>query len=411
MQRGYVFRLIPTHEQEQYFWNASGAARFIYNWALETKQKAYNEQNISLSGYDLCKMLTQLKKKPDYAWLNEIHNKVLKKAVLDCSDAFDRMFKGKSRHPKFKSKRNTTPSFYIETSIQNKGMILKSDGTLEEKCNSYIKFFNDNTVQLSGIGRVRLSNNAKNWNLPYLTENNIKVCNGRIKFDGLHWNLSFSLDVPEQHIKTTEEVIGIDLGIKDTAICSDNTVYKNINKTSERIKKLEKRKKRYQRCISRKYEANKIKDTSGKTKYIKTNNIKKLEKKTAKIDRTLKNIRKTYNHKISREIVNKRPKAIVMENLNIRGMMKNKHLSKAIQQQCLYELKTYIKYKAESQGTLFIEAPRNYKSTQTCSQCGSIQKMNLSQRTYICPICGHTEDRDLNASHNLQNYGLSLLQA
>ena len=411
MQRGYIFRLIPTHEQEQYFWNASGAARFIYNWALETKQKAYREQNISLSGYELCKLLTQLKKDPAYTWLNEIHNKVLKKAVLDCDDAFNRTFKGQNRFPKFKSKKTTTPSFYIETDIESKGVIITEDGNLEEKCNNKIKFFEDNTVQLSGIGRVRLSNNAKRWNLPYLTKNNIKACNGRIKYDGEHWNLSFSLDIPQRKAELTDEIIGIDLGVKDTAICSDNTVYTNINKTSERIKKLEQRKKRYQRRISRKYEANKIKDnTTGKFKYTKTNNIKKLEKKTAKIDRTLKNIRKNYNHNISREIVNKKPKAIVMENLNIKGMLKNKHLSKAIQQQCLYELKMYIKYKAESQGTRFVEAPRNYKSTQTCSQCGAVQKMSLNQRTYTCPTCNLKIDRDLNASYNLRNHGLNLLQ-
>lgn len=410
MQRGYMFRLIPTKEQEQYFWKASNAARFIYNWALAERNRIYTEQGISISGYDMCKILTQLKRKPEYQWLNEIHNKVLTKSVLDCNDAFEKMFKGQNRFPKFKSKKTTTPSFCIETSIENKGIVITEDGNLVDRCYAKIKFLHDNTVNLSGIGKVRLSNNAKDYNLWYLTENNIPVCNGRVKYDGEHWNLSFSVDIPQKKAELTDEVIGIDVGIKDTAILSNRVVYKNINKTSSHIKQLEKRKKRYQRQISRKYEMNKVKDAStAKFKYVKTNNIKKLEKKAAKIDETLADIRKTYNHQISREIVNQNPKMIVIENLNIKGMMKNKHLSKAIQQQNLYQLKTFIKYKAKSQGTKFVEAPRNYKSTQTCSKCGAVQKMSLNQRVYKCPVCGHIEDRDLNASHNLQNYGKSLL--
>lgn len=186
MQRGHVFRLIPTKEQEQYFWKASNAARFIYNWALAERKRIYTEQGISISGYDMCKLLTQLKKEPEYQWLNEVHNKVLKKSVLDCSDAFDRMFKGQNRFPKFKSKKTTTPSFYIETSIENKGIVITEDGNLVDKCNAKIKFLHDNTVNLSGIGKVRLSKNAKNYNLWYLTENNIPVCNGRVKYDGEH---------------------------------------------------------------------------------------------------------------------------------------------------------------------------------------------------------------------------------
>ena len=152
-------------------------------------------------------------------------------------------------------------------------------------------------------------------------------------------------------------------------------------------------------------------EQTGKVKFVKTNNIKKLEKKVARIGRKLANIRKTYNHQISREVVNRKPQMVVMEDLNIKGMLKNKHLSKAIQQQNLYQLKAFIKYKAESQGSNFIEAPRNFKSTQICSECGAVHKLSLNQRTYKCNICGHIEDRDMNSAHNLQNYGLNLLRA
>lgn len=412
MMRGFSFRLIPNKEQEEYLWKASNAARFIYNWSLAEKKRLYTEEGISLSGYEMCKLLTQLKKQPEYQWLNEIHNKVLKKAVLDCDDAFTRMFKGQSRFPRFKSKKTSIPSFYIETSIENKGAVLLENGTIEYKSIPKIKFDHTNKVKLSGIGWIQLSNNAKRYKLWALTENLIPISNGRVKFDGKYWVLTFAVDIPNPRKQLTDEVIGIDLGVKDTAICSNEIIYKNINKTSNNIKRLEKRKKHYQRQISRKYEMNKvINPDTGKEKFIKTNNIKKLEDKTKRIDKRLRNIRKTYNHQISREIVNRLPKAIVMEDLNIKGMMKNRHLSKAIQQQNLYQLKTFIKYKSESQGTRFIEASRTFKSTQLCSKCGAVNKMNLNQRTYICPECGHIEDRDLNAAHNLENYGISLLQA
>ena len=412
MQRGYQFRLIPTKQQEDYFWQASGAARFIYNWALAEKVRIYKEQGLSISGYDLCKLLTQLKKEPDYQWLNTIHSKALKQSILDCSDAFDRMFKGQNRFPKFKSKKTTTPSFSVDTHIVNLGMKLLPDGTIKDVTYPCIKFFHDNTVQLLGIGVVKLSNHAEDFNPWYLTEHTIPVYNGRIKYDGKYWILTFSVDIPQKKEQLTDEVIGIDLGVKDTAILSNTKVYPNINKKSKHIKRLERRKRRYQRQLSRKYEANKTlnQDTS-RFKYNKTNNIKKLEKKVSTIDRKLANTRKTYNHQISKEIVKQKPKAIVMENLNIKGMMKNRHLSKAIQQQNLYQLKQFIRYKAESQGTKFIQVPRNFKSTQLCSNCGASHKMNLRQRIYTCPVCGHTEDRDLNAAHNLQNYGINLLQA
>lgn len=412
MFKGYSFRLIPTKEQEEYFWKAANAARWTYNWALAEHKRIYTEQGLHVSGYNMCKLFTQLKKEPEYHWLNEVHNKVLNQAILDCDDAFKRMFKGQCRFPKFKSKKNTTPSFYIDTSVESRGFIINNDGTLEEKRTNRIKFFHNNTVQLSGIGKVRLSDDTKKYGLWYLTENYIPVSNGRVKFDGEHWNLTFSLDIPQRKVELTDEVIGIDLGIKDTAICSNGIVYKNINKTSANIKKLEKRKKRYQRQISRKYEMNKeVDEETGKKRFVKSNNIKKLEQKTARIDKKLKNIRKTYNHQISREIVNRKPQMIVMEDLNVKGMMKNKHLSKAIQQQNLYQLKSFIKYKSENQGTKFIEAPRNFKSTQICSKCGAEHKMPLSQRTYKCNVCGHIEDRDMNSAHNLEKYGLSLLQA
>lgn len=400
MYKGFVIRLIPTKSQLEYFWKASNAARFIYNWSLSERKRLYEEENISETGYGMCKRLTQLKKQPEYSWLNEVHNKVLKKSVLDCDEAFKRMFNKQSRYPKYHSRKRTTPSFYIESDITEQLVVV--NGEVETEYIQKIKFSRTNTVKLSGIGEVKLCKSAIEYGFWYLTEHHIPIYNCRVKFDGKYWNLCFSVELPNIKCQLTDEIIGIDLGIKNTVICSTGEVYGNINKTNKNIKLLEKRKKRYQRRISRKYESNK----QGK-KFKKTKNIIKLENKTRQIDRKLSNIRKTYNHQVSRAIVKRKPKTIVMETLNLKGMMRNKHLSKSIQQQNLYQLKQFIKYKAENQGTQFIEAPKNYKSTQLCSSCGSLHKISLSTRVYKCPLCNLVIDRDLNSAYNLRNYGIT----
>jgi len=204
-------------------------------------------------------------------------------------------------------------------------------------------------------------------------------------------------------VKLTDESIGIDVGIKDFAICSNGMIFKNINKTPL-VKKLEKRLRRLQRKISRKYELNK----EGR-KFVKTSNIIKLEKKLEKqirlLHRKLSNIRNNHLHQATTKIVKTKPSRVVMETLNIKGMMKNKHLSKAIAQQGLYEFKRQIQYKCEFYGIKFIEADKWYPSSKTCSECGHVKtKLSLSERTYICEECGAIIDRDFNASINLSRY-------
>ena len=242
MYKGFCIRLIPTREQAEYFWKASNAARFIYNWSLEERKRLY-EEGISETGYGMCKRLTILKKQEEYSWLNEVHNKVLKRAVLDCDESFKKFFKGKSRFPKFHSRKKTTPSFYVESEIVEK-MLASSDGTVETKKTPKMRFSRENTVTLSKIGKVRLSKSAKEYGLWYLTEHAIPISNARVKYDGKYWNLTFAVEIPTRQEKLTEEVIGIDLGVKDTAICSNGKVYNNVNKKNKNIAKLEKRKKR-----------------------------------------------------------------------------------------------------------------------------------------------------------------------
>ena len=198
--------------------------------------------------------------------------------------------------------------------------------------------------------------------------------------------------------------VGIDLGIKDLAICSDNHTYKNINKTKE-VKRLKKRKRRLQRKVSRKYELNK----KGVC-YNKTSNIIKLENQLLKLNHRLTNIRHNYLHQVTTEIINRKPMFIALEDLNVKGMMKNKHLAKAIQEQCFYEFRRIITYKAEWNNIKVIIVPRFYPSSKTCSECGAINKgLKLSDREWVCQECGVIHDRDYNASVNLMKYGQSIV--
>ena len=189
------------------------------------------------------------------------------------------------------------------------------------------------------------------------------------------------------------------------AICSDSNIYKNINK-SQKVKQLVKKKRRLQRSISRKYEKNK---KGGN--YCKTSNIIKSEKELLKLNHRLANIRQNYIHKTTSKIVNKKPMFIVLEDLAVMNMMKNRHLSKAIQEQCWYEFYRQIQYKSSWNNIKFIEADRFFPSSKLCSSCGCINKnLKLSDRIYICPDCGNEIDRDYQASLNLKQYGENVLQ-
>lgn len=383
VMRGIKFTLIPTEEQEEYFKNAANTARWAYNFALAAKIEYYEKTGKNLKEGEIRKMITELKNTDkNYRWLWEVSNNVTKQAVKDCDRAFTNFFRGNARFPKFKKKRRCKDSFYVEK--------LK-----------FLKIGNKAYVKIEKLDSlILLSKEASKASIHLL---NGRCLNPRISFNGRRWELSVSINLPMQLKELKDEVIGIDLGVKNTIVCSDGTVYENINKINKNLKKLEKKKKKLQRKISRKYEMNKDGD-----KYIKTKNIEKEEKKLLRICNRISNIRKDYNHKISRKIVNKLPKAIVMEDLNIKGMLKNRHLAKAIQEQNFNRLIQYIKYKAESQGTLFILADRNFKSTQLCSNCGRVHKMSLGDRIYMCE-CGLVIDRDLNSALNLKKYGENYL--
>ena len=233
---------------------------------------------------------------------------------------------------------------------------------------------------------------------------NCKYTNPRIKYDGLNWYLTVGIEYEDSTNFSLNNGIGIDLGIKDLAVCSDGNKYQNINKT-QKVKKLEKQKRRLQRNISRSYEKNK----QGK-EYRKTNNVIKKENKLLKLNHRLTNIRHDHLHKTTSEIIKREPSFICIEDLNVSGMMKNRHLSKVVQQQGFYEFRRQIEYKSAWNNIPVIIADRFFPSSKLCSCCGSIKKdLKLSDRIYKCE-CGNVIDRDFQAALNLKRYGENVLK-
>ena len=380
-------QLRPNNKQLTKLFQYAGCSRFAYNWTLTKEQENYKQGNKFLSDNELRKEFTKMKKLDEYKWLNDISNNVIKQAIKDACNSYKRFFKGQTKYPKFKSKKHSKQSFYQDNvKIQ----------------------FTDTHVKVEGFSTSRKKNKQKlNWiklcekgRIP----TNCKYMNPRFVFDGLHWWLTVSIEVKENNDIPTNKGIGIDLGLKDLAVCSDGNTYKNINKTNK-VKKLEKRKRRLQRSISRKYEMNKEGE-----RYKKTSNIVKREKELLKLSRRLTNIRHNHLHQITSEIVKRKPSFICIEDLNVSGMMKNKHLSKVIQQQGFYEFRRQIEYKSKWNNILVIIADRFFPSSKLCNCCGMINKdLKLSDRVYKCD-CGNIIDRDYQASLNLKQYGENVLK-
>ena len=382
-------RLKPTTEQEILFRKSAGVSRWAYNFFLGENERIYREYidngkigKKSISEGDVRKYINNVLKPTTHSWLKEVGSNVMKQGVKDASLALQRYFKGLSGKPKFKSKHKDRPSFYVNYESLSR----KQGGFQGEK-----------------IGFVKTSEA-----LPKLNKNE-KYSNPRITFNGKYWYLSVGYEVQENTVELTDESLGIDLGVKDLAICSNGKVYKNINKT-QRVKNLEKKLKREQRKLSRKIENNIQSYKSNRNPIYKRplkecQNVQKQNRLIRNIHRKLANIRQNYLHQTTTEIVKTKPSRIVMESLNVSGMMKNKHLSKAIQQQKFYEFKRQIEYKSKLNGIEFIQVDKFYPSSKTCSCCGNIKKdLKLSDRMYKCDVCGLVIDRDYNASINLANY-------
>lgn len=373
--RNVKLLLIPTKEQRQAFYDSAYYSDLMYNQALQWNIDFYKEEGKFYSRYDLINMLPDFKQ--DNPEFSSVDSYVLKDAVTNLRVAFSRRKSG-SGFPRFK-KIGRTSSF----------------GVRGDRLKVY-----QNIVQIPSIGKVRCKH--CHWLTRTKSDDDlasIKYHNPHIKFDGKYWFLIFGVDVDIVSDTTTEEVVGIDLGIKNTIYTSNGVCELNINHT-RKIINLSKRKKRLQRKVSRKYELNK----DGK-EYIKTKNIKKLERQVCLIDRKLHNIRENYIHTITNKIINQFPKRIMLEDLKVKNMMKNKHLSRAIQEQQFYRIRQLLIEKAKNTQAVEVGIiPTNFPSSKRCSRCGSIKKnLKLSDRIYVCGTCGLVIDRDYNASINIRD--------
>ena len=364
-------QLKPNNKQNSLLFQCAGTARFAYNWTLNQQQKNYEAGNKFLSDNDLRKQLTQLKK-TEFPWLYQYSNNIAKQAVKDACEAYKKFFKKLADKPRFKSRKRSKPAFYHDN--------IKLKVT-------------EKHVQLEKIGKVKLTEFGR---IPP----NSKYSNPRISYDGLNWYISVGIEMGDMTInKPVTEPIGIDVGIKDLAVISTGKVYKNINKTKS-VKKSNKRLKRLQKQASRQYDKNYKNKIKGKGK-----NLLKLEKQINKTYKRLTNIRTNHLHQATFALVKTKPEYIVIEDLNVKGMMNNRHLAKAIAEQKLYEFKRQLEYKCLWYGVELIKADRFYPSSKTCCKCGNIKKdLKLSDRVYKCSECSNTIDRDLQAAINLKNY-------
>ena len=299
-------RIYPTETQVQKLWQSVGTTRFIYNWTLSRQEENYKNGGKFIKDGELRKEITQLKK-TELTWLSEVSNNIPKQAVKDACNAYKKFFNKLSEKPKFKSRKKSRDSFY------NDPIKLK---------------VKENMILIEKIGWVKIKEQ-----IPI----GVKYTNPRISFDKKYWYISIGIEKESEKEELTDISLGIDLGLKELAVCSDGTKFKNINKTKI-VRKTEKKLKRLQRKVSNKYEKNKI-VKGGSCQYIKTRNTEKLEKRIQLIHRRLKNIRNNHLHQVTTSIVKTKPYRIVMEDLNISGMMKNKHLSDKIRKQCFYEFR------------------------------------------------------------------------
>ena len=393
LYRGIKIRLLPTPDQEILFKKCAGVARWAYNYFLSENQRTYKETGKGISAGEVHKSIKTLKK-TTHPWLKEVSNKIIHIAISEAEKALLNFFKGISGYPKFKSKRKSQPKFYTRDESLRK----VPGGFKGEK-----------------LGFIRTSKP-----LPDLPSDQKHYINPRIKYDEKYWYLSFNIKTEVKQVSLTDEVIGIDLGIKELAVLSNGKKYHNINKT-KKVRLLEKRLRREQRRLSKKYLMNtdhydttsvigkdgklhQSRKPSYKRPLYECSNINRQVEIIRHIYRKLANIRQNHIHQTTAEIVKTKPFRIVMEDLSVKNLMKNRHLAKSIQNQKWYEFIRQISYKCENYGIEFRQVPRFYASSKICSKCGNKKELKLSDRTYICDECGLVIDRDLNAAINLMNY-------
>lgn len=378
--------LKPTKQQIQKINQSLGICRWLYNTYLAKNQSLYQDfkdgkldkKKAFISANDFDKYINnEIKVLDEYKWINDCGSKARKRAICNAELAFKKFFKGEAQFPRFKKKGKSKVGLYFPKNN-------RTDWKIERH---RINIPTLKWTRLKEFGYIPIE---------------AKVINGIVTQQAGKYYVSIVCEVEKvKNNKIKTEPIGIDLGIKDFAIVSNGIVKKNINKTS-RVKKLEKKLKREQVRLSRKYESLKKPNKTRKGEATRQN-IHKQIAKVQRLHQTLTNIRTDYINKCIAEIVEQKPSSVTIEDLNVKGMMKNRHLSKAVAQQKFYEFRVKLTNKCKQNDIELRVADRWYASSKLCSCCGNIKKdLKISDRVYVCDVCGLIIDRDLQASINLR---------
>ena len=375
--KSFKTEINPTEEQKIKIHKTIGTCRYIYNFYLFHNKELYTLGKKFMSGKSFSVWLNNdyLPNHPEYSWIREVSSKSVKHSIEDACTAFSRFFHHQSGFPRYKKKGRSDVKMYF---VRNN----PKDCLCER-----------HRIKIPTLGWVRLKEKGY---IPTSKDGYI-VKSGTISMKAGRYYVSALVEVTDPvRDSCFSDGIGIDLGLKNLAILSNGTVYRNINKTA-RIRKLEKQLRRAQRKLSRKYENLKKGEPTQKA------NIRKQKLKVQKLHQRLENIRTDYINKTISEIAKTKPSHITVEDLNVSGMMKDRHLSKAVASQKFYEFRTKLKIKCEEFGIELRIVSRWYPSSKTCHCCGHIKKdLKLSDRVYRC-VCGYTEDRDFNAALNLRD--------
>ena len=376
--KSFKTEINPSKEQIIKINKTIGACRYIYNFYLAHNKELYDKGDKFMSGKSFSVWLNNeyLPDNPDKLWIKEVSSKSVKKSIEDGYTAFTKFFKHQSSFPKFKKKDKSDVKMYF----------VKTDAKSTIWCERH-------RIKIPTLGWMKLKEKGY---IP-TTKDGYVIKSGTVSKKADRYYVSVLVEISDTNIvNNNNDGIGIDLGLKDFVIISNGKTYKNINK-SRKVKKLEKQLRREQRCLSRQYEYLKKGESTQRA------NIQKQKLKVQKLHHRLDNIRTDYINKTIAEIVKTKPSYITIEDLNVSGMMKNRHLSKAVASQKFYEFKTKLKGKCDDNNIELRIVDRWFPSSKLCHCCGSIKKdLKLSDRIYKCN-CGYVEDRDLNASLNLRD--------
>ena len=369
MLKAVKIRLYPTDEQVVFINKQLGCCRVVYNECLAYRKESYEKEHKSISPSDAIKHIVDLKQEKE--WLKEAHSKVLQQSVRDMNQAYDNFFKLHKGYPKFKAKKDYNQScrFPKDAFIGIRGNridLIKALRDIHFKCSvKDEKYLNKNQDKISSL-TLR------------------KMPSGKIY-------LSVLIDKPNEVRQQQSNNVGIDLGVKDFIITSEGEVFENLHFKKSQTDKI----KRLQKQLSRKQKGSK--------------NHNKLRIKLARLYEKITNKKQYYLHQITNTLINEN-QVICMEDLNVKGMLRNHKLAESIQEMNFGEFRRMLEYKAKWYGRKIVFVDRFYPSSKTCNHCGYIKKdLKLSDRLWICPVCGEVLDRDYNAALNILDEGLRII--